>query len=686
MDINEKKDDNNTNNKNLFSIHKICIHASLAICLRLLYLLANNQSKTIKRDLLVDFHESNDASSLRISFWKSSTTGNLLYELRVIHSRIQKSSSLRAGTVAGNRFFLELWSRNQSSEKLDFKQINGLKESINAEDFLTNGSTLSGLLSNVFSVIAESKLKLLLARLLITPEVIVAMDLGLKVELNKEKLGIVLSFGSLSSELVIGVDNQYGKFKIKYNSNSSRANIDMFLNEINNIETEDYIMKVQEENGINIDVANQSSSIKQLSLKPFITAELVLYQLAIGHWTYLLRTVGELETVPFNGNLLLESNGIKVLGESLVFELSSCRSQEALNDYIISNAMMSIPQTYMLPDNMLIKRGNEELNSSNTPLLKKLKPNDVLVNGPDIFLYLVLVVDKNYSANASALLCSRNKNHLFLPNVTNSITFNTLQFHSKLNEIRNVINSAYEWKSSITNKDDLVRPYTIAVSSLNDDNTNNELYYMSYFSEVSVTVIVVRKHDAEMQVLFLLLQKPESQIKGGLTSITPTAFEALMNKSELLLKAMLTLRRSSSLLSPVIESVTSNLDNKYEAVSHKHLHVYICHIQANVKDIFTTIIDSLHKGRLLLEFYTILMTTGFKSKYNIRLVHYDNVCEVDQISMLFSFILKESGNNEINKFLKVEAQFPNALIVDINGKIINFKSSDIKNTLTDLLN
>lgn len=685
MNTNDKPNNNNDNDyKNLVSIHKICIHASLAICLRLFYVLANNHAKTIKRDLLVDFHENNDASSLKISFWKNSTTGNLLYELRIIHARIQSSSSSsRSGTIIGNRFFLELYSRHQDKEKLDCKQIKGLQETLNAEDFVTNGSTLSGLLTHVFSIIAESKLKLLLARLLITPEVITAMGLGLKVELNNEKLGIVLSFGSFSSELVIGVDNQYGKFITIYNGNSSHANIDIFLNEINNIETENYIIRVQEESGINADAANQ-----QLLLKPFITAELILFQLAVGHWTHLFRCVGELELAPINGNFLLESNGIKFSGETLIFELSSCRSQAALNNYIISNAMMSIPQAYMLPDKMLTKRAVEEMDPCNTPLLKKLKPNEMLLNGPDIFVYLVLIIDKSYSATTSALLCSRNKNHLFLPTVTSSIAFDALQFYSENSgsEIRHVINSAYEWKSSITNKDASVRPYTIALSSLNDNDndTSNDLYYMSYFSEVSVTVLAIRKGDADIDVVFLLLQEAESRVKDGLTSITPSVFEELMNKSEVLMKAKVTLRRSSSSLSPVIESITSNFDKKYDAVCHQHLHVYISHIQADGNNIFSAIIDSLHRGRLLLEFYGVLAATSARSKYNINLIHYDNVCDIDEISMLFSLILKD--NKEIIKFLKVEARMPNSLIVDVNGNLVNVKISDMKNNLIDLLN
>ena len=701
--------DTDSDRMKLQDIHRICIHASLAVSLRLLYVLANVYAKTIKKDLLVDFNESDNGSTLKISFWKSPTTGNLLYELRITHCRIQSSSSSSSsssltprqntvgeGEIVANRFFVELWSRHEDNNKLEFKKINGIQDYINADDFVSNGSSLSLLLSNVLAILAECKLKILLARLLITPEVITAKCLGLNMELNKEKLGLIISFGSSSSspssEMIIGVDNQYGQFKVRYvNSISTLSNVDVFLKEMNNIESEDYNVRVQEEIGVNgimqlgkSDIFIDSNiSIKKNSLKPFITAEVMLFQLAINHWVHLLKREGELEPVAFNAAALLESNGLKPDGECLVFELSSGKSDEIMGEDLIANAMNIIPVAFMIS-----KKRNRENDSSSSLLLKKLKPHEVIVSGPHNFLYLALVIDKSYAATLIALQCDRHCNPLYLPTVISSLTMKTLQFHNDYDnnhEIRQIINSVYEWNSRVGNEG-AVRAYTVALLTIGPYN-NDDVYFLSYFSDVSATVLIISRREAQVKAKFLLLQNPERK-KDGLILISLATFEELIKNSKVLLDVMISLKRTSSLLVPVIQSINSCLNSHYDSVCHLHLHAYISEVKADSNGIFNAIIDGLHKGRLLVEFYgMILLASNSSTKCSANLIHYDNICDTNEISMVFAVIPKAdtNSNKDVSNFIKVEAVFPNmTLLVDNNGEVSTIKSNDLKSIISNI--
>jgi hypothetical protein len=509
--------------------------------------------------------------------------------------------------------------------------------------------------------------------------------------------------------MIIGIDNQYGQFKIRYSKGiSTHINIDRFLSEINNIESEEFNIKVLEDIGINGTLAIQNggnitdnNAFKKHLLKPFLTADVVLFQLAVNHWAYLLKQVSELEPAAFNHAALLESNGVKLSGECLVFELLSGRNVSTLSNDVMCNAMNMIPETYMLPNDFTKKRNinDEASSSSSSQLLKKLKPNELIFSGPDHFLYLVLVIDKSYSATLTALLCARNSNPLYLPKIKSSLVLNTLQFHNdnNNNDLQKAISNAYEWESRSRN-DDVVRPYTVALHVF-PNTREQDLYFMSYFSDSSVTILVVSLDCAQIRSIFLLLEKPE-QKKDGLVSMSSSMFEEYLKKADVLLEAMISLRRSSLLLLPIVESVTTYLNNSYNALCHQHLFSFISLVQSNANDIFTSIIDTLHKARVLLEFYglmlKVLSNNESSNKSLINLIHYNNICDADEISMVFAVMpntnntsnnTSNTSNKEITNFIRVEAKFPDMTVsIDNNGDVSNVEVNDITIAIANILN
>jgi hypothetical protein len=340
---------------------------------------------------------------------------------------------------------------------------------------------------------------------------------------------------------------------------------------------------------------------------------------------------------------------------------------------------------------MLSKKRNRENVSSSQPLLKKLKAHELIVSGPDNFLYLALVIDKSYAATLIGLQCDRNSNPLYLPTIKSSLTLNTLQFHNDNNnhEIRQMINNLYEWNSRLWN-DGIVRAYTVALLSSATSITNNDdMYYLSYFSEVSATVLIISHREAQIKATFLLFHNIERKT-DGLLLISLATFEELMKKSKVLLEVTMSLKRTSSLLVPVIQSITSCLNYQYNAICHLHLHAYISQVKADAIGIFNAIVDGLHRGRLLLEFYgTILLASNSSSTYSVNLIHYDNICDANEISMLLALIPKNnnnSSNKDISSFIKVEAIFPDLILrVDNNGEVSTVKSNDIKSTIKNIL-
>jgi hypothetical protein len=469
----------------LSQMHNICIHSSIGVSLRSLYVLALDMTKTLWKNFgVVKFVETETQHQCVFSFWnKSKSTGIYLYELRIIQ--------YRKPNQVGKRLIVELWSQKESQtlslesesvnggvELID-KKINGFTDLIIAEDYITNGCNFTKLLDQTIRICIESKLLILLTRLNSTVSIIQSKLNGLTVTFV-DKSSIKLKYNDFSV-ININVDYRTGRFVLGIHTLSSSIvkNLDSFFVEINNIEMMEItrniqieigvlpVLKGDEKNVTNIDFDKNIQKSSYLAYKPIATVDKLIYQLAISYWIDSFRKVLGVECNKELSKELFDSAGISYFRngtESVIcFNLSSWKSISCIEKHLKTFASIGVSSSLQKQNSTTHINSQDNIKKRSVSLIS----NDNLVNSnrycnenyniwknhvssnSDRYLYIAGIISEvDYTCTIYSFLCGNSGNDrlLSIPYVVESHQISCLS----LNSFSDVMKS-----SSITKYDSL---------------------------------------------------------------------------------------------------------------------------------------------------------------------------------------------------------------------------------------
>lgn len=459
---------------NLNQMHNICIHSSIGVSLRALYVLALDMTKTLWKNYSdVKFVETETQHQCVFSFWKKiKSSGLYLYELRIIQ--------YRKPNQVGKRLIVELWSQKESQtislesesikggvELID-KKIIGFTDLIIAEDYIKNGAYFSKLLDQTIRICIESKLLILFSRLNSTISIIQSKLNGLTVTLV-DKSSIKLKYNEFSV-ININVDYRSGRFVLGINTLSSSIikNLDSFFIEINNMEMIDITRNIQIEVGIlpfltddekkiiNIEFDKNIQKSSYQAYKPIATVDKLIYQLAISYWIDSFRKVLGVECNKELAEELFDSAGISYCKngtESVIsFNISSWKSISSIEKNLKLFSSIGVSSSLQKQDST---NHLDSLDNNKKRIISSIS-NDNLVNNKrycnenyniwknhvstnsDRYLYLAGIISEvDYTCTIYSFLCGNSGNDrlISIPYVLESNQISSLSLKSNSDEV-----------------------------------------------------------------------------------------------------------------------------------------------------------------------------------------------------------------------------------------------------------
>ncbi len=653
----------------LSQYQKICIHASLAIVHRYLYLLSLNLCKTSYKN----YHDvawkekpegySNETLCI-IYLHKSIISEKYIYNVRIIYSH-----------PSCKELLIELWATKDSDtvDKVTYKElltitdrkINDLQQVMEeklvskniAEYYSDGGVHYNTLIQHLLVILASSKLNILYERLLLSLEYY-------QIDKNNVKILNLISEAScvtisLKGNLIkIMIDNRNGRYILAEEGNSinnlvQNSNFTVFLNDINSIESESIVKNIQFECGISNRVSYNSSvpSIQAL-YKVLQTFPTLIHLLHTKFWfSYVKNAVGS-DPVHKQKQYLFDKfipNTTNV--PSLVFTLEIWKSCSYINDIVNNNIQMFLPSSIT---SMKFSLNNtnifEDIINDNQKTKRKKITTNAVKDSPDNIslevsegLYISLhISSSDYSAIIHGIVLEYDATKKSYIGVTKNIM--TIPLTNNVNiyeDIQNCIYHCYQIIRGISGQ--YVIPNILLKDKINDKNLIikvNDTYHtlLRWSSAKDISAIMYYNNDK---------QYSNSQCQY----ISDDNVAAILNNQHILANGVFYLYRLHDRKCSVLcENICLNLNNVSNDLFHYLCHHFSQHIFSKFVQIS---LDSLMKGDALDSFAKIWnvlrlfieIIHGIVNK-NMKIVHYDTGTNSAIVSICYAVYTKVVKRNE----------------------------------------
>jgi hypothetical protein len=649
----------------LCEYHKICIHASLAVVHRYLYLLSLNLCKTSYKSYhTVAWKEKpegyNNETLCILYLHKSIISEKYIYNVRIIYSH-----------PCCKELIVELWAAKDSDSVNTYKEllmindrkINDLHQALEKKivsksisEYYSNGGVYyNALLQHVLVILAESKLNILYERLILSLEYYQIDKNNVEI-LNLISEACCITISLKGNLIKIMIDNRTGRYVLAEGDSvfnlAENSTLTVFLNDINSIDSESIIKNIQYECGISkcLSYAKSTPSIQSL-YKVVQTFPVLIHLLYTKFWfTYVRNAVGN-DPIPKHKQFLFDKfipNATNV--PSIIFTLETWKSCSYINDVLNSNIKLLIPTgitsiTLSSNDNMF----DDIIHDNQKNKRKKMTVKDNSDNTTSLELseglYISLhISNSDYSAIIHGIVLEYDSLNKSYNGITKHIMTVPLSNNTNIyEEIQRCIYNCYQIINGSNGQ--YVAPNKLLKDKSNRRNLVimvNDSYHtlLRWSSGKDISAIMYHSID-------------KNHHKNKYQYVSDENAENILNNNHILANGVFYLYRiNEKKYSILCDNISLNLKSTSNGICHNLCHHFLQHIFLNFVQLsFESVTeDSLNNffkiwniSRLFIEIIHGIVSS------NMKIIHYDTGSNARNISICYAVYTKVVDVNESMK-------------------------------------